>query len=250
MPWFGIFKGFDRLRKKHPNKSGWRLLMRTAVMWSLFLLLIFLGCSTLQVICTRYLNPIVTLPMLVEWIGSHGGPEGKLATIEWRDLDRIGPHLQKAVLAGEDQRFFNHNGFDMVELSHALDDAVSGRGIRGASTISMQTARTVFLWRGRHLSRKLLEAYYTFLLEAFWTKRRILEVYLNTVDWGDRIWGAKAAAAAYYRAEPNMLSKDQAAWLAAILPNPHRWSPVKPTSHLKRRQRRIRSEMPQMRLPR
>ena len=234
------------MKKKHKKQSIGYLLLRTTLIWSLFLSATFVGCSTLQVISTRYLNPIVTIPMVVDWIGSGRGVEGKFATIEWRELDRMGSHLPKAVMAGEDQRFFSHNGFDMIELSHALDDAVAGRRIRGASTITMQTARTVFLWQGRHLIRKLLEAHYTFLLETFWPKHRILEVYLNTVDWGDYIWGARAAAAAYFRVEPNKLSMDQAAWLAAILPNPHQWSPLKPTPYLKKRQHRIRTEMGRM----
>lgn len=221
-------------------------MLRKALWWSFCLTVAFAGFSAFQVLGTRYVNPIVTVPMVVDWIGSRSDAERKLTTIEWRELDRIGSHLQRAVLAGEDQRFFNHNGFDMVELSDALDDAVAGRGLRGASTITMQTARTVFLWRGHHLSRKLLEAYYTFLMETFWSKTRILEVYLNTVDWGDRIWGAEAAAAVYFRVEPIKLSKGQAAWLATILPNPHQWSPSKPTAYLKKRQRRIYSDMEQM----
>jgi monofunctional biosynthetic peptidoglycan transglycosylase len=165
---------------------------------------------------------------------------------EWRDLARISSHIQKAVLAGEDQRFLQHHGFDFVELEYALRDAVKDRRVRGASTITMQTARTVFLWPDRTIFRKAFEAYYTVLLEILWDKERILEVYLNTVDWGVGIMGAEAACRKYFNIGADQATPSQAALLAAILPSPHRWSPVTPGEYVSRRQKRILKDMDKM----
>ncbi len=164
----------------------------------------------------------------------------------WRPLMEISPHLKQAVLAAEDQRFLDHWGFDFVELGKAIEDALHDKGVRGASTISMQAARTVFLWPDRTLVRKALEAYYTVLIELFWDKRRILEVYVNTVDWGPGIRGAEAACRSYFAVGCDAVSRSQAAALAAILPNPHRWSPVEPGRQVLRRKQRILRAMDMM----
>lgn len=152
-------------------------------------------------------------------------------------------YLKKAVLAAEDQRFLNHKGFDFTEMGIAFRDLLSNRKVRGASTITMQTARTVFLWPDRTVARKFAEAYYTVLMEFLLPKERILELYLNTVDWGSGVMGAEAAARKYFHTAADRLTKDQAVRLASILPNPHRWSPTQPSAHLKQRQRRIRRDM-------
>jgi monofunctional biosynthetic peptidoglycan transglycosylase len=164
----------------------------------------------------------------------------------WKPLHRISPHLRKAVLAGEDQRFTSHHGFDFIEMNKALKNMALKRGFRGASTITMQVARTVFLWPGRIWSRKAAEAYYTVLIEMFWSKKRILEIYLNMVDWGTGIIGAEAASRYYFHRSCSSLSPAQAALLTAVLPNPHRWSPKKPNSRVLRRQQRILRDMDQM----
>jgi len=175
------------------------------------------------------------------------GSGKEVASIEeWRPLNEIAPHIRKAVLAGEDQRFLSHNGFDFTEINEAMRDMVSKKGFRGASTISMQTARTVFLWPARSLLRKILEAYYTLLLEIFWTKERILEIYLNTVDWGKGIMGVEAASRTYFHISSAHVSRRQAALLAAILPSPHRWSPTNPSPYVLKRQRRILKEINKM----
>jgi len=164
----------------------------------------------------------------------------------WRPLDKISPHLQRAVLASEDQRYLDHHGFDMVEIRQALKEFFLEQKCRGASTISMQAARTIYLLPNRGIIRKTLEAYYTLLIELIWNKRRILEIYLNTVDWGSEVMGAEAAAMRYFQKHSDQLTPQQAALLAAILPNPHRLSPVKSDTYVKMRAKRILAEMHRM----
>lgn len=164
----------------------------------------------------------------------------------WRRLEEISPHLRKAVLAGEDQRFLSHHGFDFTELNQAIKDLALHRGARGASTLTMQVARTVFLWPDRSWLRKSAEAYYTLLIEIFWDKERILEIYLNTVDWGAGLMGAEAASETYFHRSSIHISPRQAALLAAILPNPDKWSPRNPGPWVVKRQRRILKDMNRM----
>ena len=164
----------------------------------------------------------------------------------WRKLEETSPHLRKAVLAGEDQRFLSHHGFDFTELSEAGRDFLTAERTRGASTITMQVARTVFLWPGRSWLRKIAEAYYTVLIEIFWSKERIFEIYLNTVHWGTGIMGAEAASRKYFFTGSFSLTPSRAALLAAILPNPTKWSPVNPSEYVRERQKRIMKEMVRM----
>jgi monofunctional biosynthetic peptidoglycan transglycosylase len=131
-------------------------------------------------------------------------------------------------------------------MNQAVRDMVVKKEYRGASTISMQSARTVFLWPGRTLFRKILEAYYTVLIEIFWGKERILEIYLNTVDWGTDILGVEAASKRYFHRSASRISSSQAALLAAILPNPHKWSPIHPNSVVMTRKKRILKDMKRM----
>jgi len=158
-------------------------------------------------------------------------------------------YLKKAVLAAEDQRFLSHHGFDFTELNQAVRDLLTAERTRGASTISMQVARTVFLWRGRSWFRKIAEAYYTVLIELMWSKERILEVYLNTVHWGKGIMGAEAASRKYFRTSSANITPSQAALLAAILPNPTKWTPIKPSKYVRERQKEIMRQMVWMPLP-
>jgi monofunctional biosynthetic peptidoglycan transglycosylase len=164
-------------------------------------------------------------------------------------LEEIASPVIRAVLAAEDQRFLTHHGFDFVEMRKALSDILSERRTRGASTISMQVARTVFLWPERSLSRKVAEAYYTMLIEMLWSKRRILEMYLNTVDWGTGIIGVEAAARGYFQTSAHRITPSQGALLAAILPSPHRWSPTRPSRYIRERKRRIMKDMEKISLP-
>jgi monofunctional glycosyltransferase len=158
-------------------------------------------------------------------------------------LTQIASHLRRAVLVSEDDRFYQHRGFDFQEITRALDDHDMGKPLRGASTISQQTAKNLFLWEGRSWLRKGLEAYLTLLLEAFLGKDRILEIYLNLAEWGDGVFGAEMAAQIYFRKSAAGLSRDEAARLAAILPNPRRWELDDQVA--RRRARRILERMSQ-----
>jgi monofunctional biosynthetic peptidoglycan transglycosylase len=138
---------------------------------------------------------------------------------------RISPQLHRAVLAAEDDRFFLHYGLDFIEIENALERRRRGRRLRGASTITQQAAKNLFLWEGRSFVRKGIEAYFAFVMETCLTKERILELYLNLAEWGDGVFGAETAARRYFRKSAARLSRDEAARLAAILPAPRRWSP-------------------------
>jgi monofunctional biosynthetic peptidoglycan transglycosylase len=166
----------------------------------------------------------------------------------WRPIKNISPDLVRAVMAAEDQRFMSHRGFDYRELNNTVKDIVKRKRLRGASTITMQMARSVFLWKGMDIVRKLLEAYYTVLIEAVMPKVRIMELYLNSVDWGTGVIGAEAASKKYFHKSASRLTAEEAALMAAILPNPHRWSPVSPSRYILSRQRSILKSMKMMHL--
>ena len=210
------------------------------------LLLVFWVFTILQVLLLRFVNPPFTAMMVWNWIQGREKAELTLPGTMWRPLNEISPQLRKAVLAGEDQRFLSHHGFDFTEMGKALKDLFLKRGHRGASTITMQVARSVFLWPNRSWIRKVSEAYYTVLIEISWSKERTLEIYLNTVDWGRGAVGAEAASRKYFHVSCSYVSRFQAALLAAILPNPHRWSVTNPTSHALKRQRKILKDMEKM----
>lgn len=156
---------------------------------------------------------------------------------EWRDFESISPHMPHAIVAAEDANFCNHWGFDMAAIRDALEDG----GGRGASTISQQTVKNVFLWHGRNWVRKALEAAITPVMEAVWTKRRILEVYMNVAEFDEGIFGVGAAAPWYFGVDAKDISPRQAALLAAVLPNPKGRSAKRPTAYIQKRARSIAS---------
>ncbi|SHM33004.1 monofunctional biosynthetic peptidoglycan transglycosylase [Cyclobacterium lianum] len=155
---------------------------------------------------------------------------------DWVRIENISPHLYRAVIAAEDQKFLKHQGFDWEAIQKALEGNRSGQRLKGGSTISNQTAKNVFLWPNRNWLRKGLEAYFTFLIEFFWSKERIMEVYLNVIEMGDGIYGAEAAAQVYFGKPAAQLSRQESALIAAVLPNPLRWRPDKPTNYIRGRQ--------------
>lgn len=229
-----------RLKKRGRLAALRRFILKAAVLGTL----VIVASTVLQVFILRYVNPPFTASMAwfrVKSLVSSSGYDR--VHYEWRDLEEISPHIRRAVLAGEDQRFATHRGFDFVEMENAFRQAAGAGRMRGASTISMQAARTVFLWPDRSFVRKALEAYFTVLIELLWDKRRILEVYLNTVDWGTGIMGAEAACRTYFGVGAGAVTAPQAALLAAVLPNPHLWSPVNPSPRVLDRQRRILRDM-------
>jgi monofunctional biosynthetic peptidoglycan transglycosylase len=156
----------------------------------------------------------------------------------WVPIEDISKNLQKAVIASEDGRFFEHYGLDFSAMQKAAVGNFKGKKLKGGSTITQQTAKNVFLWQGRSYFRKALEAYYTVLIELIWGKERILEVYLNSIEMGDGIYGAEAATQHWYKKECKSLTRMQAAGIAAILPNPRRFSP-NGSAYISRKQSKI-----------
>ena len=162
---------------------------------------------------------------------------------DWRDASRMSTHVPVALVAAEDQRFAEHNGFDLSAIQKARRNNARGKRLRGGSTISQQTAKNLFLWSGGGYVRKGIEAWYTLLIETMWPKRRILEVYANVAEFGDGVYGAQAAARTYFRRDADRIEPAQAARLAAVLPNPKRYSVARPGPYMQRRARGIERQM-------
>jgi monofunctional biosynthetic peptidoglycan transglycosylase len=226
-------------RKREPGIG------RGITRWMLIAVLFLVALSSAQVLAIRFINPPLLQAVGRFLPGSRAQPAGGRGRT-WKALNAISPHVRRAVLAAEDQRFLWHHGFDFVEMSQAMKDIFRRKRKRGASTITMQVARTVFLWPSRSWWRKMAEAYYTLLLETFMSKQRILELYLNTVDWGAGIRGVEAASQMYFDTPSSSLSASQAALLAAVLPSPHGWSVKRPDPYVRVRQQRILKDMGKM----
>jgi monofunctional biosynthetic peptidoglycan transglycosylase len=186
------------------------------------LLLVLFVAPALIFILYRVVPPPVTPLMVIRLFEGHG------LTKDWTPLSRISPHLQRAVIASEDAKFCQHNGFDWAAVDKAIDRNARGLSLRGASTISMQTSKNLLLWPGRDFVRKGFEAYLTVWLEALMPKRRILELYLNEIEWGPGIYGAEAAARHYFGVSAANLTSRQAALMATALPSPLNWRPDRP----------------------
>jgi monofunctional biosynthetic peptidoglycan transglycosylase len=199
----------------------------------------FIIGSILLVALYRYLPPPGTPLMLLRRVEGYGIHKS------WTFFDHISANLVRAVIASEDTRFCNHHGFDWNAIETAWHHYHSRHGrLLGASTISMQTAKNVFLWPGRDWVRKAFEAYFTVLIEIAWGKQRIMEVYLNVVEWGPGIYGAEAAARHYFQKPAAALTIGEAVRLAAVLPAPLNWSPLRPTRRVLGRHAAIYSNMP------
>ncbi|MCJ8208716.1 monofunctional biosynthetic peptidoglycan transglycosylase [Mucilaginibacter sp. RS28] len=216
-----------------------RLLLRILKL----LVIAFFGISILWVLLYKVVNPPLTWLMLTR--GFERKADGKDWKIDkhWVDFDSIADPMKRAAVAAEDQKFLNHFGFDFKAMEAAIDKNQHSHKLMGGSTISQQTAKNVFLWPGRSYVRKAFEAYFTMLIELFWSKKRIMEVYLNVIEMGDGIYGVEAAAQEYYHVHASQLNKYQAAAIASIFPNPLHWSPVKPDYRLKHHQYLIRKNM-------
>jgi monofunctional biosynthetic peptidoglycan transglycosylase len=214
------------------RRTGWlgRLLRRLAIV---LVFVLFIG-PVATTLVYRIVPPPVTFLMLIRLFDGHGLDH------RWRPMSKISPALARAVIGAEDQRFCQHHGFDFEAMEKALahNEKRPGR-IRGGSTISQQTAKNVFLWPDRSYVRKGLEAWFTVLIETLWGKRRIMEVYLNSIEWGPGIYGAEAAAQRIFGVSAAGLNSTQAARLAAILPRPLKWQAAAPGAYVARRSRRI-----------
>lgn len=193
----------------------------------------------------RFVDPPTSAFMLArQWEGwRRGGPNAGV-DYRWRDYRDLSAQLPIALVAAEDQSFPHHYGFDLASIESALSDR--GGRLRGASTISQQVAKNLFLWRGRSWLRKGLEVWFTLLIEGMWDKQRILEVYTNVAEFGDGIYGAEAAAQRYFGRPASRLDGAQSALLAAVLPNPRWYSATRPGPYVLRRQRWIEQQVQQL----
>lgn len=210
----------------------------------LALVAILVAASVLAVLMLRWIDPPFTAFMaesqVAAWVGHD---KNYVFRRSWVDLDRISPNLPLAVVASEDQKFPEHWGFDVeaIEKAYALNR--HSHKVRGASTISQQVAKNLFLWSGRSYFRKGLEAYFTLLIEGLWPKRRILEIYLNIAEFGYGTYGAEAAAQRFFHKSAARLTRGDAAVLAAVLPNPERFSAAAPSRYVQQRREWILGQM-------
>ena len=216
-----------------------RWLLR-ALKW---LLLFFFASTILAVVAYRFL-PVPLTPLMLIRCGEQlkNGKELKLYH-DWVPLESISPHLPVAVMASEDQLFLKHNGFDTKAIMKAYEKNKKRKKPMGGSTITQQTAKNVFLWHGQNFLRKGLEAYFTVLMELFWSKQRIMEVYLNSIEMGDGIYGAEAVAQHHFGKSAEKLSRSECALIAATLPNPLMRNSQHPTPYLYKRQKQIEHQM-------
>jgi len=220
--------------KRSASRGRWKK-------WILILLVVLLVIPAMQMAVVRFINPLLTLPMLIEKAGAMFSSRPKHPLLyHWIDLPQIPKMFLEHLWISEDQRFFQHDGFDWKEIDLALKKAErKGKPARGASTITNQCARSIFLWQGRSWIRKGLESYYTVWMEALLPKRRILELYANVIEMGPGIYGVEAASQHYFGVSARGLTREQSAMLAAILPNPKGWDPTSPSPMLRSRQQRI-----------
>lgn len=211
------------------------------------LALLVLGCvaaTALPVIAMRWVDPWTSAFMLAARKDAALAGDWRTANrYEWRDFNAIAPHVAVAVIAAEDQLFPFHSGFDLESIREAMQDNARSKRVRGASTITQQVAKNLFLWKGRSWLRKGLEAWFTVLLELCWPKQRILEVYLNIAEFGPRVYGAEAAAQQYFGRPAAKLTPRDAALMAAVLPNPKRFSIAAPSAYVLRRAAWIEGQM-------
>lgn len=221
--------------------------LRRVLRWLAFALAAWFAAGIAAVLVLRFVPPLASAVMLEDWLGAKLAGEREFSLhYRWTPWDRVAKTLPIALVAAEDQKFPFHHGFDFDAIQSALADADEGERLRGASTISQQVAKNLFLWNGRSFVRKGLEAYFTVLIETLWPKRRILEVYLNVAEFGDGIYGAGAASERFFRVAPSELDARQAALLAAVLPNPSRLHVERPSPYVQRRAAWIQRQVAQL----
>lgn len=217
----------------------WKLIWRIVKLT----LILFIGVSVFWVLLYRFVNPPVTWLMITR--GFERKAEGKEWKIDkhWVNFDAIADPMKRAAVAAEDAKFLDHYGFDFAAMEKAIDKNAHSHKLIGGSTISQQTAKNVFLWPGRSYVRKGFEAWFTMLIEIFWSKKRIMEVYLNEIEMGDGIYGIGAAAQAYYHKPASQLTKRESAAIASIFPDPLKWSPTNPNYRVAHKQYLILKNM-------
>lgn len=226
--------------RRRTSPSRWPLLLR----WSLYLFSGLLGFSLLLVVPFRWLDPPFSSVMAQQQFAmAFSGQKSFRIDYRWTDWSRISPHLALAVIASEDQKFLEHRGFDFEAIADAVEEHMDGGRMRGASTITQQVAKNLYLWQGRSFVRKGLEAYFTVLLEALWSKQRILEVYLNIAEFGVGVYGVGAASRRFFAKSPGGLTSWECYRLAAVLPSPRRMNPARPSAYVTSRARWIHRQV-------
>jgi monofunctional biosynthetic peptidoglycan transglycosylase len=214
-------------------------MIRKVFRWIWKATLWFIGLSILSVIIFKWVPVPITPLMITRAVENKLEGKDALLTHDWVSIENISPNLQKAVIASEDGNFLKHNGFDFKAMQKAFKNNQKGKRLKGGSTISQQTAKNVFLWQGRSYLRKGLEAYFTVLIELIWGKERIMEVYLNSIEMGNGVYGAESGARHWYRKSASDLTKKEAAGIAAILPNPRKYKATNSSSYINRRKDKI-----------
>ncbi len=223
-----------------PKKRGW---LRTTVRFIGKAALWFFIITIFLVILFKWVPVPATPLMAIRSLEQRGRGEKIVCEHDWVPIEKISKNMQRAVIASEDANFMTHSGFDIVAIQKAMKSNAKGKKLRGGSTISQQTAKNVFLWQGRSYIRKGLEAYFTVLIELIWGKERIMEVYLNSIEMGDGVYGVEAAAQHWYRKDADKLTRREAAGIAAILPNPLKFKASGSSSFIERRKSRIIKHM-------
>jgi monofunctional biosynthetic peptidoglycan transglycosylase len=206
-------------------------------------IIFFVGITVFWVLLYRFINPPVTLLMITRGFERKSAGKDWKIDKKWINFDDIADPMKRAAVAAEDQKFLDHFGFDFKAMEKAIDKNAHSHKLIGGSTISQQTAKNVFLWPGRSYVRKGFEAYFTLLMEIFWSKKRIMEIYLNEIEMGDGIYGVEAASQAYFHKSASDLTQHQAAAIASIWPDPLKWSSTNPSDYVRHRQYLIRKNM-------
>lgn len=228
-------------------KAKYKKIVGSLGSWLRKIIVIALIATILPVILLRWIPPVTSAVMISKSIASFwSDKKGYKTRYKWTSWKKISPHAGIAVVAAEDQMFPEHFGFDLESISDAVEKHSRGKRLRGASTISQQVAKNLFLWSGRSFVRKGFEAYFTLLIEATWPKQRILEVYLNIAEFGRGIFGVGAASEAFFNKSPSKLRPSEAALLAAVLPNPIRLRVDRPSAYVYTRREWILGQMEQL----
>ena len=217
--------------------------MRKLQLFLRWIVLFFFGSTILAVLVYKWCPVYVTPLMLIRCTQQVSHGEKLRLKHHWVPLDSMSVYMPVAVMASEDQRFLDHNGFDFIEINKTLEERRTGKRFRGGSTISQQTAKNVFLWPQQSWVRKGLEAYFTVLIEFIWGKERIMEVYLNSIEMGDGIYGAEAVAQQHFGRRAITLTRPNCALIAATLPNPLKYSSKNPSNYMLKRQTAIMAQM-------
>jgi monofunctional biosynthetic peptidoglycan transglycosylase len=213
------------------------------IKWIFKGIIFFFVLSIGSVVFFKWVPIPVTPLMIIRNVEQWSSSESANFSHDWVSMENISPNLAKAVIVSEDQKFLQHSGFDMEAIEKAYEGNKKGKKIKGGSTISQQTAKNVFLWPQRSYVRKGFEVYFTFLIEVIWSKERILEVYLNSIEMGNGVYGAEAASQHWFRKPAKKLSTYEAASIAAILPNPRKYKATRSSSYIEGRKRWIQRQM-------